>query len=383
MSKNSLLSLQSEIDNLDKKLLQLLATRRDITTDIINKKINANLPLRDIDDETSTLKAWLTEGQKYQLDEYYTSRLCQIIIEENILAQQKILQQHTNASTLKIAKFAFLGPKGSYSHLAARRYANIYFDQLIECSCPNFSAVFQQLEDGLVDYSIVPIENSSSGSINEVYDLLQKTNLHIIGEIALPINHCILATKDTDITKIDTVYSHAQPFQQCTHFLANYPHWKIVYCDSTSSAMKMVAQLNQPNLAAIGNKEGGKLYGLHVLNHDFADQKQNITRFVILARKPIDVSSQIPAKTTILMKTGQQSGALVDALLVLRKYNIAMTKLESRPIHGNPWIEMFYIDLQGNLSSLSMQQALKELSSTTLFFKILGCYPSASLLPIV
>ncbi|TEA27591.1 bifunctional chorismate mutase/prephenate dehydratase [Candidatus Schmidhempelia bombi] len=383
MSKNSLHCLQSEIDNLDKKLLQLLAARRDIATEISNKKIEANLPLRDIDHENFILKAWLAEGQKYQLDEYYISRLCQMIVEENILAEQKILQQHINASTLKIAKFAFLGPKGSYSHLAARRYANIHLDQLIECSCTNFSAVFQQLEDGFVDYSIVPIENSSSGSINEVYDLLQKTNLHIIGEIALPIDHCILATKHTNITNIDTVYSHAQPFQQCTHFLASYPHWKIVYCDSTSSAMKMVAELNQPNVAAIGNKEGGALYGLHVLNHNFADQKQNITRFIVLARKAIDVSSQIPAKTTILMKTGQHSGALVDALLVLRKYNIAMTKLESRPIHGNPWEEMFYIDLQGNLSSLSMQQALKALSSTTLFFKILGCYPSASLLPIV
>jgi len=212
-----------------------------------------------------------------------------------------------------------------------------------------------------------------------VYDLLQKTNLHIIGELSLPIDHCILASKQTTLDKIDTVYSHPQPFQQCTNFLENYPNWKTVYCDSTSSAMEMVAKINQPNVAAIGNKDGGELYGLQVLDHNFANQKENITRFIVLARKAIEVSAQLPAKTTIIMKTGQQAGALVDALVILRDHNIVMKKLESRPIHGNPWEEMFYIDLQGNLETVKMQQALTELSSITLFLKVLGCYPSDSI----
>ena len=140
--------------------------------------------------------------------------------------------------------------------------------------------------------------------------------------------------------------------------------------------MQTVADLNQDNVAAIGNKDGGELYGLQVLEHNFANQKENITRFIILSREAIEVSQQISAKTTILMKTGQQAGALVDALLVLRNHNIVITKLESRPIHGNPWEEMFYVDLQGNIESVVMQQALKELSSITLFTKVLGCYPS-------
>jgi chorismate mutase / prephenate dehydratase len=335
--------------------------------------------VRDIDRERSLIRTLINEGKDYHLDDIFIKRLYQLIIEDSVLLQQKILQEKLNLSTITTAKVAFLGPKGSYSHSAARRYASAHLDEMIELSCSTFKEIFEQVENGAVDYGILPIENSSSGSINEVYDLLQKTNLHIIGELSLPIDHCVLAIQNSQLEQIDTIYSHPQPFQQCSNFLENYPHWKIIYCDSTSSAMETVAKLNQPNVAAMGNKDGGELYGLQVLEHNFANQKENITRFIVLARQPIEVSDQIPAKTTILMKTGQQAGALVDALSVLRNHNIVMTKLESRPIHGTPWEEMFYIDLQGNIHSYEMQTALKELASMTLYTKVLGCYPSDSI----
>ncbi|WP_294616006.1 bifunctional chorismate mutase/prephenate dehydratase [uncultured Gilliamella sp.] len=383
MTVNPLLPLRDKITELDKSLLAILAKRRELATEVIHTKIAANIPVRDVERERSLIKTLINQGQEYHLDELFIKRLYQIIIEDSVLLQQKILQEKLNQDTIISAKVAFLGPKGSYSHSAARRYASNHFEQMIESGCATFKDIFEQVEKGLVNYGVLPIENSSSGSINEVYDLLQKTNLHIIGELSLPIDHCILAIPNTQLDQINTVYSHPQPFQQCSHFLENFPHWKIVYCDSTSSAMEKVAKLNSPNVAAMGNKDGGELYGLQVLEHNFANQKENITRFIILARKPIDVSDQIPAKTTILMKTGQQAGALVDALLVLREHNIVMTKLESRPIHGNPWEEMFYIDLQGNINSYEMQTALKQLSTITLFSKVLGCYPSDSITAVI
>ncbi|WP_294965197.1 bifunctional chorismate mutase/prephenate dehydratase [uncultured Gilliamella sp.] len=383
MTVNPLLPLRDKITELDKSLLAILAKRRKLATEVIHTKIAVNIPVRDVERERSLIKTLINQGQEYHLDELFIKRLYQIIIEDSVLLQQKILQEKLNQDTIISAKVAFLGPKGSYSHSAARRYASNHFEQMIESGCATFKDIFEQVEKGLVNYGVLPIENSSSGSINEVYDLLQKTNLHIIGELSLPIDHCILAIPNTQLDQINTVYSHPQPFQQCSHFLENFPHWKIVYCDSTSSAMEKVAKLNSPNVAAMGNKDGGELYGLQVLEHNFANQKENITRFIILARKPIDVSDQIPAKTTILMKTGQQAGALVDALLVLREHNIVMTKLESRPIHGNPWEEMFYIDLQGNINSYEMQTALKQLSTITLFSKVLGCYPSDSITAVI
>lgn len=380
MTDNPLLPLRDKITALDKNLLELIAQRRQLSTQVVNTKIKANIPVRDIEREQILVRTLIEQGKTLHLDELLITRLYQLIIEDSVLLQQRILQENINSNSITSAKIAFLGPKGSYSHSATRRYASNHFDQVIESSCSSFKDIFEQVENGTVDYGILPIENSSSGSINDVYDLLQKTNLHIIGELSLPIDHCILAKQQTSLANIDTVYSHPQPFQQCSNFIANYPNWKIVYCDSTSSAMEIVANLNQPNVAAIGNKDGGELYGLQVLEHNFANQKENITRFIVLARQAIDVSDQIPAKTTIIMKTGQQAGALVDALLILRNHNIVMNKLESRPIHGNPWEEMFYIDMQGNLNTLTMQQALKELSSITLFLKVLGCYPSDSIL---
>lgn len=380
MTDNPLLPLRDKITALDKNLLELIAQRRQLSTEVVNTKIKANIPVRDIEREQILVRTLIERGKTLHLDELFITRLYQLIIEDSVLLQQRILQENINSNSITSAKIAFLGPKGSYSHSATRRYASNHFDQVIESSCSSFKDIFEQVENGTVDYGILPIENSSSGSINDVYDLLQKTNLHIIGELSLPIDHCILAKQQTSLENIDTVYSHPQPFQQCSNFIANYPNWKIVYCDSTSSAMEIVANLNQPNVAAIGNKDGGELYGLQVLEHNFANQKENITRFIVLARQAIDVSDQIPAKTTIIMKTGQQAGALVDALLILRNHNIVMNKLESRPIHGNPWEEMFYIDMQGNLNTLTMQQALKELSSITLFLKVLGCYPSDSIL---
>ncbi len=383
MTTNPLLPLRDKINRLDQKLIEILAERRQVSTEVIQTKIAANIPLRDLARERSLIKALIEQGKQYNLDDILIKRLYQIIIEDSVLLQQKLLQEKLNQGAISSANIAFLGPKGSYSHSAARRYASTHFDQLTESSCSTFKDVFEKIESKVVDYGILPIENSSSGSINEVYDLLQKTNLHIIGELSLPIDHCVLAIPSAKLEQIDTIYSHPQPFQQCSNFLENYPHWKIVYCDSTSSAMETVAKLNQPNIAAMGNKDGGELYGLQVLEHNFANQKENITRFIVLARDPIEVSEQIPAKTTILMKTGQQAGALVDALSVLRNHNIVMTKLESRPIHGTPWEEMFYIDLQGNVHDYEMQVALKELAAITLYTKVLGCYPSDSITAIM
>ena len=383
MTTNPLLPLREKINRLDQKLIEILAERRQVSTEVIQTKIAANIPLRDLARERSLIKALIEQGKQYNLDDLLIKRLYQIIIEDSVLLQQKLLQEKLNQGAISSANIAFLGPKGSYSHSAARRYASTHFDQLTESSCSTFKDVFEKIESKVVDYGILPIENSSSGSINEVYDLLQKTNLHIIGELSLPIDHCVLAIPSAKLEQIDTIYSHPQPFQQCSNFLENYPHWKIVYCDSTSSAMETVAKLNQPNIAAMGNKDGGELYGLQVLEHNFANQKENITRFIVLAREPIEVSEQIPAKTTILMKTGQQAGALVDALSVLRNHDIVMTKLESRPIHGTPWEEMFYIDLQGNVHDYEMQVALKELAAITLYTKVLGCYPSDSITAIM
>ena len=266
-------------------------------------------PVRDIDRERDLLERLIQLGKAHHLDAHYITRLFQLIIEDSVLTQQALLQQHLNKTNPHSARIAFLGPKRSYSHLAARQYAARHFEEFIESGCAKFAAFSTRLETGQADYAVVPIENTSSGAINDVYDLLQHTSLSLVGELTIPIDHCVLVSGSTDLSQIETVYSHPQPFQQCSQFLNRYPHWKIEYTESTSAAMEKVAQANSSAVAALGSEAGGALYGLQVLERNLANQTQNITRFVVLARKAINVSDQVPAKTTLLMATGQQAGA--------------------------------------------------------------------------
>lgn len=381
-AENPLLALRDKISALDAKLLTLLAERRGLAVEVGKAKLASHRPVRDIDRERDLLERLIALGKTHHLDAHYITRLFQLIIEDSVLTQQALLQQHLNKINPHSARIAFLGPKGSYSHLAARQYAARHFEQFIESGCAKFADIFNHVETGQADYAVVPIENTSSGGINDVYDLLQHTSLSIVGEMTIAIDHCVLVSGSTDLDTIETVYSHPQPFQQCSKFLARYPHWKIEYTESTSAAMEKVAQARSPRVAALGSEAGGVLHGLQVLERIEANQSQNITRFIVLARKAIDVSDQVSAKTTLLMATGQQAGALVEALLVLRNHHLIMTKLESRPIHGNPWEEMFYLDIQGNLESESMQKALKELGKITRSMKVLGCYPSENVVPV-
>lgn len=382
MTDNPLLVLRERINALDMKLLALLAERRELAVNVGKTKLHSHRPIRDKERERDLLDALIIAAKPYDLDGFYITRLFQLIIEDSVLTQQALLQHQLNQTSQHSARMAFLGPKGSYSHLAARQYAARHFDRLIECGCQKFQEIFSQVETGQADYAIVPIENTSSGSINEVYDLLQQTSLAIVGELTLPIEHCILVAGASDLSQIEIVYSHPQPFQQCSQYINRHPHWQIEYCESTAAAMEKVAKLNSPTAAVLGSEAGGALYNLQVLEHNLANQQQNITRFIILARKAIEVSAQVPAKTTLIMATGQQSGALVEALLVLRDNAIIMTKLESRPINGNPWEEMFYIDVQANLRSEAMEKALKSLAPITRSLKVLGCYPSENVVPV-
>ncbi|NIF23323.1 bifunctional chorismate mutase/prephenate dehydratase [Candidatus Pantoea multigeneris] len=380
--ENPLLVLREKISAVDEKLLTLLAERRALAVDVAQAKLATHRPIRDIERERALLEHLIQLGKKHNLDAHYITRLFQLVVEDSVLTQQALLQRNLNHEHASAARIAFLGPKGSYSHLAARKYAARHFDAMTEQGCLKFQDIIKHVETGQADYAVLPIENTSSGSINDVYDLLQQTTLSIVGELTLPIDHCVLVSSNTSLQQIETVYSHPQPFQQCSQFINRFPHWKIEYTESTAAAMEKVAAMNSPTVAALGSEAGGELYQLQVLERNLANQQQNQTRFIVLARNAIEVSEQVPAKTTLVMATGQQAGALVDALMVLRNHNLIMSKLESRPINGNPWEEMFYIDVQSNLQSAAMQQALQELTGLTRSLKVLGCYPGENVVPV-
>jgi chorismate mutase/prephenate dehydratase len=368
--------IRSQITELDQQLLQQLAKRRALTLNVAKSKAHQVRPVRDQQREQELLIRLIKQGKTLGLDAHYVTSIFQTIIEDSVLNQQAYLQTLANPNIqVPTVSVAFLGNKGSYSYLASHRYFSRRAEQIIESGCQNFADIMKLVESGHVDYGVLPVENTSSGSINQVYDLLQHTNLSIVGEITQPIEHCLLTAVNTNLDQIKTIYAHGQPFAQCSNFLDKQKNIRIEYCDSTADAMAKVYELQDPTVAVIGSEEGGHLYQLHALEKSIANQTENHSRFIVVARKPVEVAEQIPAKTTLILATGQTPGALVECLLVLKNNSINMCKLESRPIQGRPWEEMFYLDVEANLNSLAMQDAIRELTALTNFIKVLGCYP--------
>ncbi|TKB49349.1 chorismate mutase [Ferrimonas sediminicola] len=372
--------IRTDINQVDSDLLALLARRRQLTLNVARSKEIDLKPVRDQEREQQLLEKLVALGKEQGLDAQYVVRLFQTIIEDSVLRQQAWLQGRQNTSQ-DLVRVAYLGARGSYSHIAAQGYFARRDKSIVELGCPDFHEVVQAVEQGNADYGILPIENTSSGSINEVYDLLQQTHLQIVGETTETIGHCLLTLPGADLEAIDTIYAHPQVISQCSNHLRGYSGVKLEYCASSAHAMAQVANSQDPTKAAIASKAGGDLYGLEVRRAKLANQAENESRFILVARKAKEVPVQVPAKTTLIMATGQRAGALVDALLVLKNNGLIMSKLTSRPIPGNPWEEMFYLDVEANLSSEAMQQALSELVPITRFVKVLGCYQSERILP--
>ena len=373
--------IRHAISDTDQQLLGLLAKRRQLALAVADAKLAQNKPIRDQKREQELLVSLIEQGKPLGLDAQYVTRLYHVIIEDSVLQQQAKIQGQLNGTNAPAVRVAFLGGQGSYSYWATQKYFTRRAERIIEQGCDSFNEIVQAVETGHADYAVLPIENTSSGSINEVYDLLQHTRLSIVGELTHPIAHCLLGLPGTDLSKIRQVCAHPQVIAQCSQYLLGLSQVKIEYCDSSSDAFNRIKQQQDPTVVAIGGEEGGQLYGLEVLTRDLANQKDNVSRFIVVARKPVTVAKAIPAKTTFIMYTGQQPGALVDALLVLKQHGISMGKLESRPINGNPWEEMFYVDVFANLSDYAMTRALEELNKITKFIKVLGCYPSEDIEP--
>ncbi|MFV0596918.1 chorismate mutase [Shewanella sp.] len=373
---------REQITHLDNELLSLLAERRRLSLEVARSKEVDVRPIRDTQREKELLARLVTAGREKGLDAHYVISLYQSIIEDSVLNQQAYLHGRANPETQKQQYcIAYLGARGSYSYLAASRYCQRRQVEMLDLGCQSFDEIVQAVESGHADYGFLPIENTSSGSINEVYDVLQHTSLSIVGETTIEVSHCLLGKPGCKLSDIKTVYAHPQPISQCSRYLSQHKDLRLEYCSSSAEAMEKVNQSADNSAAAIGSTEGGALYQLESIESGLANQKINQSRFIVVARKAVAVPEQLPAKTTLIMATGQKAGALVEALLVLKAHQLNMSKLESRPIPGTPWEEMFYLDIDANISSEAMQQGLKQLERITRFIKVLGCYPCETVKP--
>lgn len=271
-------------------------------------------------------------------------------------------------------RVAYLGPAGTYTHAAALQWFGKDVQWL---PVGDIGAVFTAVESGEADYGVAPVENSTEGSVIPTLDALNNSTLQINGEVLLRIHHCLLAAKDTAPGDIRRIVSHQQSLGQCRAWLAaNLPGIEKVSVSSNAEAARLAAQ--QPGIAAIAGKTAAELYGLQVLAANIEDSAENMTRFVILGRTS-NTQSTGRDKTSIVISTLNEPGALFRALEPFHRFGVNLTTLESRPSRKVAWCYYFYMDFDGHVDDDKVQQALQLLKAHTLEIKLLGSYPAGVL----
>ena len=283
------------------------------------------------------------------------------------LERVQVIERKRRAGSAR-QRAAFVGRAGTFSHKACLQY----FGSAAEAvPLPTFQSIFEAVKADRVDYGIVPIENSLSGSIHENFDLLREYDLRIIGDVTIRIMQNLLAKPGTDITAIRRVLSHPQGFEQCRQFLAQH-QWEHVAVGDTAGAAERVSASEETGDAAIANLAAAEHFGLVALAEGIEDNPRNFTRFVVIGREPIE--DRKAAKTSLICSARNEPGALFAILRVFADNQVNMTKLESRPIPGEPWRYMFYIDLEADLEAPELAAVRTAITERCDYFKILGCY---------
>jgi len=247
-------------------------------------------------------------------------------------------------------------------------------DKIKAIPCKSFDRVFDRVEKRSADLGIIPIENSLIGSIHHNYDLLLERDLKVIGETQLRVIHSLISSPKTSFGKITKIYSHPAALEQCRNFFTKNVTIKPISYYDTAGAVKMLAKSNLIDSAAIASPFAAELYNMKILKKSIEDEKTNYTRFLLIGRKPIEISDKI--KTTVVFSLKNLPGALFKALSVFALREIDLTKIESRPARKHGWKYYFYVDFLGSQKEIHIKNALNHLKEITHFQKVLGSYPT-------
>jgi len=351
----SLDNLRNKVDELDTRIVQLIAERLQITREIGREKMETGRPIEDKSREQTVLERVKSLARSANL---------------NSEEMEKIYQQIFIASKeVQGLKVAFQGEIGAYSEEVAYQF----FGKEVRLKpCESLEDVFQAVEKREVQYGMVPVENSLEGSIPRTYDLLLDSNLKVSSEAQLRVVHCLIGLPDTQIDAIKEVYSHPQALGQCKTFLRQMG-WKLTPTYDTAGSVKMIKERELADVAAIASERAAEIYNMKILVRSIEDNVNNYTRFFIISGQDAPPSGS--DKTSIVFSVKHQPGALYDSLngLAIRKINL--TRIESRPTRQKPWEYNFFVDFEGHHEDAVVREALRELEKTTIFVKILGSYP--------
>ncbi|MFX1294384.1 MAG: prephenate dehydratase [Promethearchaeota archaeon] len=357
--KKKIEELRKEISKIDKNIVQLLDSRTALAKKIGQIKNQLEIPIIDLEREKKILDEITKKVDHLTKKQLHT-------IYKNIIAISRAVQGSQK-------RVALLGPAGTYSEQAAK----IYFSEAEAdfVITKDINDIFRKVIAKEVDYGVVPVENSTFGSVPVTLDLLLESNLKIVGEIILRIKLNLIALKKIPLSEIKTLLSHENPLGQCRKFIEeNLSQAKIIKTKSTSKAVELISKYE--DAAAIGTELAAELYERLIISKRIEDNQNNYTRFFVIGHEETEVSGN--DKTSIVFSVRHVPGALLAALKSFSSRNINLTKLESRPSRLTPWEYYFYTDFEGHISDDSIKEALKELKKNTLFIKILGSYPTKS-----
>lgn len=354
--KDSLLrDMRQRIDALDKMIVELLNQRADVALEVGRYKAERDEPIYMPFREREVLNK-IADRNPGPLPEKHLRA-----VYKEIMSSSRRLQRPENT--------VYLGPEGTFSYFAAIEHMG--HSQYLTPKA-NFEEIFRAVADEGAELGIIPLENSLEGTVGQVVDLFMLYRVYIQGEIYSRISHCLMSQVD-DIRKVEAVYSHPQPLEQCRDWLnAKLRDCPRLTTDSTAAAAKVAQE--QPGAAVVGNERLAEMYGLTVLARNIEDYPDNWTRFLVIAPSPCKEDQR--DKTTILFTVPDTPGALAKVLNTLAGGGINMTKLESRPVRGEKWKYVFFTDLECDLSKAEHESMLNMLREQCHTLRVLGTYPS-------
>lgn len=347
--------LRQQIDDLDKKIIQLLSQRTEVALQIgeIKSKdgISVYAPQREED-----IYRRIIELNKGPLKEKTIKAIYREIMSGTLSLQKKM-------------RIAYLGPAATFTHLAALKK----FGSSVEYpDCSSIEGIFKLVEKGEAAYGVVPIENSIEGAVNYTLDMFIDFDIKICSEIFLEISHSFLS--NSPFSKIKKVYSNPQVFGQCRSWLnRNLANVELIEVSSTTKAAEIAAR--EEYSGAIANELAAQIYNLKIVKKDIQDSVHNITRFLVIGKD--EVSKTGEDKTSIVFSTKDKAGALYEMLLPFKKEGINLTKIESRPSKKRAWEYYFFVDLEGHSEDKKVKKVLTELNKKCIYLKILGAYPKS------
>ena len=381
---NDLSEIRESINEVDQSLAQLFEKRMELVALVAEYKIENDIPILNSEREKQVIDRALESLRDKSLSremEIFFNELMAIsreyqsrYIDEKFVAQTRGSDEAWGISALasgetKKLKIGFQGVEGSFSEEALLNY---FGKEAMTSSFRFFEDVFMAIDRGDVDYGILPVENSSTGSVNEVYDLLRKYGCHINGEIVLKVKQNLLGVKGASMEDIKEVYSHSQGFQQSAEFFKEHPSWKLIPYHNTALGAKLVSEAGDISRAAVASEKAAAIYGLDILKENLNFNSKNYTRFVIVGKDlELDESSD---KISVVLTVRHKAGSLCDVLRLFSQEGLNLLKIESRPIMDKSWEYFFHLDFEGNLQDPHVSRIMDQIRSRTTYFKILGNY---------